>query len=366
MPSTPSTRLMLRAARILRREWLAAAKHAQGQRMRSVKRLMDTCRSLRLEQRKLARVLGWLPPGMRLPGLYDGVLAELRSVQDGAKQACSQLVQPEPVVPELSPLIADLRQLDEEFEGFAINLRGRVISATTEAITLKNVRLGRFRIELHWARMAEATGSHCFDVVALDPNPAARDDSVTHPHVKDQSLCAGEAMSPIKAALEQGRLADAFMLVRSVLRTYNSASPHIALKHWADTLCHDCECSLGEDEGSYCDACDHTYCTDCSESCHHCEATRCSECLSLCSVCDERCCSGCLSTPPESERRCCPSCLRKCTRCGTSTPKDELSEAGLCSDCQETPAARDSDFQPPTQEDPNAASQRDAVALASA
>ncbi len=71
----------------------------------------------------------------------------------------------------------------------------------------------------------------CFEIIALDPNPASRrQDCLTHPHVKDEVVLRRQRRkSLINKALEDGRLADAFILVRSVLVTYNADSPHVSL-----------------------------------------------------------------------------------------------------------------------------------------
>ena len=64
---------------------------------------------------------------------------------------------------------------------------------TTESITLQDVELGSFAIDFVWSRLAQQRGSSCFDIVALDPNPATGRDEVNHPHVNDLDLCAGDA-----------------------------------------------------------------------------------------------------------------------------------------------------------------------------
>jgi hypothetical protein len=46
-----------------------------------------------------------------------------------------------------------------------------------------------------------------FSIIALEPNPAAGRPDVTHPHVIEKRLCAGDAVNPIRTALESGRLA---------------------------------------------------------------------------------------------------------------------------------------------------------------
>ena len=66
-------------------------------------------------------------------------------------------------------------------------------------------------------------------MIAEDPHPAHSDDSVTHPHVQSEGVCEGDAKLPIRNALSQLRLLDFFQIVGSLLRTYNSGSPYVAL-----------------------------------------------------------------------------------------------------------------------------------------
>ena len=83
------------------------------------------------------------------------------------------------------------------------------------------MNLGPFEIRLDWGSLSDPNP---YSVVALDPNSAASNDEVTHPHVKDEHLCEGEGHSAIRAALAECRLLDFFMLVSQVLHTYGQGS----------------------------------------------------------------------------------------------------------------------------------------------
>lgn len=120
-------------------------------------------------------------------------------------------------VPGLRELLAELTQLDREFEHVIIEPKRSLLSVKTESITLGDIDLGRFQIELYVDRLAERLDSSAIDIVALDPNPTGSNDQVTHPHVSDLALCAGDASLPIRSALKEGRLCDVFLLVRGVL-----------------------------------------------------------------------------------------------------------------------------------------------------
>ncbi len=79
-------------------------------------------------------------------------------------------------------IYADLVALQAEFDEVSFDRRGRTISATTEPIELEGVYLGPFEIRLDWGDLAEGR-PHNYRVIALDANPSAANDSVTHPHV---------------------------------------------------------------------------------------------------------------------------------------------------------------------------------------
>src|SRR5690606_20967014 len=102
------------------------------------------------------------------------------------------------------------------------------LSVTTEPITLEGVYLGPFRIELD---VDDLAAGECADyrVIALEPNPAASNCDVTHPHIQDEQLCEGEGRPLIRRALGEGRILDFFEFVASVLRAYNPESPYVSL-----------------------------------------------------------------------------------------------------------------------------------------
>ena len=245
---------------------------------------------------------------------------------------------------EVAPLgswLADVRQLEDEFAGIEVKWKEKVVRAVTEPITLGEVELGPFAIDFHWDHLGSAKGVDCFDIEALEPNPAQGRDDVVHPHVRDNDLCAGEAMVPLERALEQGRFPEAFLLIRAVLTTYNRSSPYVALDLWDGTPCSDCGRRVDDEDRYGCEGCDNDSCDRCSGSCARCMSSRCSNCLEDCAVCDAGCCSGCLETTAD-ERRVCASCFALCSECGRRLPKDELTDS-LCPDCQPSEEEPDDD-----------------------
>ena len=245
----------------------------------------------------------------------------------------------------LADWLAELRQLGEEFDNFTVNWKTGTVSVCTERITLKDVPLGRFKLVFHWSRVGLITGSRCFDLIALDPNPARGKDGVTHPHIQDEELCAGDAARPLDEAVKNGRLADAFLLLRSVLTTYNPRSPYVSLDEWDGTSCSECGSSVDPDERSFCDACHAELCDGCVRSCSACSDYRCPSCLNSCEECHTGCCPGCLTTI--EKKSFCPDCFKRCSQCQTPTPQEELSDDDRCPTCLE-PSEDSIDDQSPT------------------
>ena len=222
-------------------------------------------------------------------------------------------------LPTLRQVYEDLQQVQAEFGRLEYSQEENYLAVFTEPIELEDIFLGDFEIHLLLPKLAEMSNGHYLRVVALDPHPAATNDSVTHPHVSDEYLCAGDANTAIIQALSTGRICDAFMLIRSVLQTYNSSSPYVPLDQWEGISCYECGYVVSGDEVYYCEGCDRDFCGDCFGYCSSCHTSMCQGCLTTCSVCDEERCESCMSSCSECGESMCLSCL----------------EDGVCSSCKE-------------------------------
>jgi hypothetical protein len=238
-------------------------------------------------------------------------------------------------VPTLRELLAELRQLDDEFEDVKVDLKQKSITVVTDTIALEGIYLGPFAIELVSKKLLDEPGNHSFRIEALDPHPAYDNDSVTHPHVRRQELCAGEAAAALSAALEQGRLADAFCLVRSVLLNYNEKSPHVRLDEWDGPGCHECGDSVPIEDRFCCNGCGYEYCSDCVSTCTVCDESRCYSCMDRCAACKEWRCSGCLQLSTSSKRLHCSRCLLTCSECQSTFIRDKCEpDSSCCPSCR--------------------------------
>jgi hypothetical protein len=214
-------------------------------------------------------------------------------------------------------IFRDLTALRDEFSDVECNLKRPAISVVTEEVTLEGVELGRFEIILDLCCLDE---HQPYEVTALDPNPAATNADVTHPHVEAGKLCEGEGRAAIRAALSQGRLLDFFLLVRQILGTYNSSSAYVRLEDWHGTDCHDCGRLVHEDDRG---------------TCERCECDICNDCLTRCTRCNQYCCAACSGTCEDCGDPFCSPCLNKCPNCRLLFCENCLND-GICHACTET------------------------------
>ncbi len=269
-----------------------------------------------------------------LPGAARQVRDELRDCLaslgydlEQAQKTIPQEVTDRPAL-TLSDLYHDLQQLQQEFGGWDWDPREGVLSVTTDTITLEGLYLGPFEIRLDLKRLGLIPGGGgggrhrpLYTVVAQEPQYAAGNEHVTHPHVSDEVLCEGDAAPGIRKALEEGRISDFFLLVRSVLTTYNPHSPYVAIEHWEGHSCHDCGSLISHDSSFYCESCDHDYCSDCTGTCHGCDDSFCNGCLQECPFCQQWFCHNCMQACRDCGHKCCPSCLNDDDLCPDCIPE---------------------------------------------
>jgi hypothetical protein len=212
-------------------------------------------------------------------------------------------------VPSGAEVYRELQQAEEEFDELLYNKQSDIVAISTDAIELECLYLGRFEIQLHVSALGEMRHDSAYRVVALDPQPSTRNSAVTHPHVRDERLCAGDAGTAIYTALASGRVCDFFLLVRSVLTTYDPDSPYVSIEDWHGTPCYECGYTTDPNEANWCRACEHDLCDDCSSYCRGCDETTCVGCLDNCEACRDPVCPSCMTECPKCGRLICKSCL---------------------------------------------------------
>lgn len=223
-------------------------------------------------------------------------------------------------LPKPSVIFADLIQVEDEFGELNFDLKAKTVSVTTDPITLDDITFGSFEIRLFVDQMSKLYSESPYKIIALEPNPAATDENVTHPHVSSEKLCEGDGCVAIRKAIEQGRICDLFTMVTNILQTYNPDSPYVALSDWDGVSCYDCGYTVSNDECYYCEYCEREYCSQCS---------------TYCQICDTTLCLGCSFECPDCEQPVCRGCTATCIECEETVCKDCVTEEGLCKQCEE-------------------------------
>ena len=272
---------------------------------------------------RLARQHGWQLAAVRLTNQLARRLDVLRCETSDLMEGLTSRT-PEPSSVAVDEIYCDLTALHEEFPTVGWSLREKTLSVTTEPIQLDGIYLGPFEIRLEWSGLANGH-PYNYRVIALDAHPAASNDSVAHPHVQDEVVCEGEARQPIRQALEQGRLLDFFLIVASLLRTYNSGSPYVPLSDWNGVECTDCGSTVCDDERWTCEKCETTVCGECYFNCPGCDGIFCNECVTCCEGCDENHCGTCMKHCSRCRAELCQACLdnkERCSDCHDQEPEE--------------------------------------------
>jgi len=317
---------------------LARLKHNRYSEL--AKRLASTVgqfQQLNDESRKMGAALthGWLAAAERCRSRTSMLLNDLSYSISRVQQLTGA---PRKKTPQLSLVVEELEQLQDEFGSIEFEKAENTVSVVTEPITLEDVPLGPFRIQLELNELSELYHSSPYRVIALEPNPAATDDAVTHPHVNSERLCEGEGCAAIRAAIEEGRICDFFTIVRSILNTYSPDSPYVSLQDWDGRACYECGYTMSSEETYYCHHCEYDYCSECSTYCRRCEETVCLGCSGQCSHCEEMLCRNCLSGCEKCGELFCQSCLEDdlCPNCKEETEKENERQETEINECENT------------------------------
>ena len=226
------------------------------------------------------------------------------------------------LVPTAAQVYRDLEALQGEFEFVDIDPNARTVTVRTERIVLDDVDLGPFAIVWTWADPDQS-----LRVIAQEPCRPDYPEDLTHPHVRDDELCVGEGQAALGQAFRSGRLFDAFLILRQILKTYNPDSAYASLGRWTGQTCHGCAGSVSDDESWSCETCGEVFCGDCSQCCHACGDPVCQDCSALCSECETRICSRCRAIVDGRRLSICQACYEAPTFDEDS--EDEADETSL-------------------------------------
>ena len=283
-------------------------------------------------QALLARQRGW---HLANKVLYGELVGSLQRFQYELNKSLGKVATHRPFRKSSSPadIFRDLRALRREFDDVEIDIEEQEISVTTDPIVLEHIDFGRFDIRLAWKEIGSV--KQPYRVVALDPRPAARNESVTHPHVQDECLCEGDGRAAVASALADSRIYDFFTLVSQILHTYGRGSAFVEIDRWDGAVCEECGDTMDEDERYCCQYCDSTLCSSCAVSCNGCQNSYCSECRRSCAACGEDYCSSCLAVCRRCRKRFCNACVTEglCPSCHSQTHEEDQDDDS-CDDSQ--------------------------------
>ena len=304
---------------------------------RQLTNLTGQLQRLTTESRKMGTSVtrGWLSAAQRCCKNVNNLLGEVVYSLPRIRPLAEK---PQKETPKLPLVIDELNGLQKEFGDIEFDASKNNISVVTEPITLEDIYLGSFKIQLELNKLYQLYNSSPYFVIALEPNPASTDQEVTHPHVSGEKLCEGDGSAAIKAALEEGRICDFFTIVRSILNTYSPDSPYVALHDWDGATCYDCGYTMSSEDSYYCEYCERDYCSDCSTYCRRCEETVCLGCSGQCSYCEEMLCRNCVSGCQECGAMFCQSCLEEdlCPNCREEKENENEQKETETKECENT------------------------------
>ena len=281
-------------------------------------------------------------------GKYGTIQEKTNKIMDDTKRihdCINETYDSETYVPSIKDLIEEIKVAKNTFK--TLSYRDGILSIKTHNITLSDgdneIELGDFKICFNLGMRFNSVLGDILSIRALNPNPANGHSGITHPHVDDERLCAGDGDTLIRQALQQGRIEDAFKLVLTVLDNYNEESPYVHLYEWnGEVYCCD-ECGaddLTEDTIYSCESCDRVLCENCCSSCENCSRSTCAECANTCGRCDNISCERCSknNTCKDCGETVCINCMETCNSCGKNRCSGCLEECGscnnkICNDC---------------------------------
>ncbi len=218
-----SDKKLVQIAEAIRQQLQELKVHRYGELHEQMQILTDNLVRLQSNQQQLdiCRVRTWNAAATKMTENTEAALRDLPYLAERIGRAIQAT---RTQIPSLRDVYEELVQAGAEYEGLRYIAKDKSLAVTTEPIELEGMYLGEFEIQLHIPSLAEMRYNSMYSIVALDPHPAGSNQCVTHPHVSDDKLCAGDAAAPIQQALINGRICDFFQLVQAVLTTYNPES----------------------------------------------------------------------------------------------------------------------------------------------
>ncbi len=287
------------------------------------KRVMELTQSLQQLTSLFTKTIDrrWLASAARLKMRMDSVSIDIKYRTKVMASDAHGIIAGLRNYPSQLDLIEDLKAIEREFGGLHYDQDDDEMVVISEDIIFDNVNLGSFEIRIPINLISSRP-----TIVACDPNRPGSDEETTHPHVQSDVMCLGRGSDQFYDAMKQGRILDAFIILNSILVTYNPDSAYVKIKNWNRDpddyiYCNDCENEAHIEDSTTCQQCGNVYCNDCVLSCSACNETRCAYCMNnkcsickdkhlcgdctyQCKTCEEIFCDKCINDPEDKEQNC--------------------------------------------------------------
>jgi hypothetical protein len=267
-------------------------------------------------------------------------LGNLANLSDTVDEEIRKLISsPKLQTASLSSIYADILKLYLDFPKVKISLQHKSITVTTDLIILFDstdnaIDLGPFEITLVLGGYFSEPKLR-WTVQSLHPHRPPMDPDLSHPHVRYDRLCAGDAYFPLYRCLTTGQIYEFFQVFRTTLQTYSEETAYMSLHSWfADGRCYNCDRLLSIDDSYSCigEGCDHLLCDECGFTCECGEGLFCHSCTDYCYECESYFCNSCLIRCVWCERLHCPDCTRTCFNCQKPVCQRHVQ---VCESCNE-------------------------------
>lgn len=172
----------------------------------------------------------------------------------------------------------DLHSINERFKDAKASIdESKIeINCTTSPVSFKDVKLGRFNINLTVPHNLIVSQDRLLGfpysflkIKSLKPNYSITGNLLFHPHLSDHMICLGDADEPVRKAIQTRSLEDVFILIDNMLRSDGDDTNDI-IDQWKSFKCRNCESSV-KNEPNRCVSCFEDVCRNCSRVCKKCK-----------------------------------------------------------------------------------------------
>ena len=147
------------------------------------------------------------------------------------------------IPPTIRMLYDELQATEEEFDGLEID--DTMLSITTEPIELEGIRLGPFAIHLDTGRLSHDSPYSIIALGTASGRIIERNDASPRPW---RTLMSRRRPQRHRRSPGGRAVVRLLTVVDRILHTYSEGSAYVELNNWYGKPCHDCDCTVDEDD----------------------------------------------------------------------------------------------------------------------